>query len=96
MVKPIKRTNKKRLGPQNVSNVCESPGAYIILNRNGTEQYVGSSENLRRRLLEHLNQKDISDARSFRTYRTKSTVEARRLERQLYKKYRPRQNIRKP
>lgn len=93
MAKSIKRTNAMRLGPMNVEDICDCPGAYIILNRNLDPQYVGSSTNLRRRLREHLTKKNIPDSRYFRTYQTKGPNEAKILERQLFHKHKPYYNI---
>ena len=96
VVKPVRRTNTKRFGPMNVDSICDCPGTYIILNRSLDPQYVGSSTNLRRRLQEHLAKKDIPDSRYFRTYQTRSSKEAKKLERQLYRKRKPYYNIQEP
>jgi excinuclease UvrABC nuclease subunit len=80
----------------NVGDVCNSPGVYIILNRNQEVQYVGHSSDLSSRLSAHLNRKDLSDARYFKTYRTRSTQGAQTLERQLIKQLKPRLNVREP
>ena len=96
MVKAIRRTNAKRFGPMNVDDICDCPGVYIILNRNLDPQYVGSSTGLRRRLQEHLTKKDVPDSRYFRTYQTKSVNEAKKLERQLFRKHKPYYNVREP
>ena len=93
LVKVKKRTNTKRFGPFNVSEICSCPGAYVILDRNRDPQYVGHSKDLERRLDDHLRQGDIPDARYFKTYRTRGTKEAQALERQLIRKLEPRHNV---
>ena len=96
MGKSVRRRNARHFGPMNISEALEGPGAYVLLNRSRQVQYVGSSSNLRRRLMEHLRQRDVPDSRYFRIYRTRSTSEARRLERQLYRRYKPPYNDKEP
>ena len=69
-------------------------GVYEILDRNGKSKYVGKSNNIERRLKEHLSEKDVKGGSHFRTY-SKQGVSAEKLENKLIKSKKPTVNIRK-
>jgi len=81
------------MGPENVVATPAVKGVYLILNRFQRVQYVGKSNNLSRRLMEHLNTGDVGDARRFMAYQTRTEHSAEALERRLIRKYCPPYNI---
>jgi excinuclease UvrABC nuclease subunit len=90
----VRRFNSKRLGIENITATPPVKGVYMILDRYQRVQYVGKSNNLPRRLLEHLNSGDIGDARKFTAYQTRTEHSAETLERELIRRYCPPYNIR--
>ncbi|MCK4796401.1 MAG: GIY-YIG nuclease family protein [Spirochaetes bacterium] len=89
----IKRTNKKPFSKKNINDFDNSKGVYEIIDRNGNSKYVGKSNDIGRRLGEHLNNNDVKGGTHFRTY-SKQGVPAEKLENQLIKKKKPTINIR--
>jgi excinuclease UvrABC nuclease subunit len=89
----VRRFNTKRFGIQNVSSTPSVKGVYLILDRFNRVQYVGKSNDLSRRLTEHLNSGDIGDARRFTAYQTRTEHAAEDLERKLIRRYCPPYNI---
>lgn len=92
----MKRINIRHFGPKNIIKIPQEPGTYVLLNRTQQIQYVGSSNNLRKRLMDHLRLRDVPDLRYFRAYRTRSVNEAIKLEKKLYHKHRPPYNVKEP
>ena len=90
----VRRFNSRRLGVENVAATPPVKGVYMILDRYERVQYVGKSNNLPRRLMEHLNEGDIGDARKFMAYQTRTDQAAESLERKLIRRYCPPYNIR--
>ena len=86
---PLRRFNRKRFGIQNIQLTPQVKGVYVILDRYDRPQYVGKSNNISRRLMEHLNNKDVSDARGFAAYQTRTDGAALKLEKKLIRKYCP-------
>lgn len=84
-------TNKQTFNQTNLQDVPDQSGIYIIRNRKGACQYVGSAGagRLAKRLKEHLNNRDVPDAHSFQIRTTTSEEEARKLEAQYRRRYRP-------
>jgi excinuclease UvrABC nuclease subunit len=78
----------------NISGIPAVKGVYLILDRYNRVQYVGKSNNLLRRLMEHHDDNDIGDARRFMAYQTKTEGAALKLERKLIRSYCPPYNIR--
>ena len=89
----VRRFNSKRFGPQNVSELPQVKGVYLVLDRYGRVQYVGKSNNLQRRLMEHLNDGDIRDARHFTAYQTRTDGAATSLEKKLIRRHCPPYNV---
>jgi excinuclease UvrABC nuclease subunit len=89
----VRRFNTKRLGVENIAATPPVTGVYLILDRYERVQYVGKSNNLPRRLTEHLNNNDIGDARRFVAYQTRTEHAAKNLERRLIRKYCPPYNF---
>ena len=85
-------TNRQTFNQTNLQDVPDQSGIYIVRNRKGACQYVGSAGvgRLAERLKEHLNERDIPGAHSFQIRTTTSESEARKLERQYRRRYRPR------
>lgn len=90
----VRRFNTKRFGVQNVSDTPPVKGVYLIMDRFERVQYVGKSNDLSRRLMEHLNNEDIGDARKFAAYQTRTDHAAEVLEKKLIRRYCPPYNIR--
>ena len=85
-------TNRQTFNQTNLQDVPDQSGIYMVRNRRGTCQYVGSAGagRLAERLKEHLNKRDIPGVHSFQIRTTASETEARQLERQYKRRYRPR------
>lgn len=63
-----------------------APGVYELGDENGTVVYIGSSDDLRRRLTEHLNEDPSTCVRQNATqYRIEYTAEYENRERELYR-----------
>ena len=84
-------TNRQTFNQTNLQDVPDQSGIYMVRSRKGTCQYVGSAEagRLAERLKEHLNKRDIPGAYSFQIRTTTSENEAKQLERQYKRRYRP-------
>jgi excinuclease UvrABC nuclease subunit len=80
----------------NITSAPSKPGVYVL--RTATEissiVYIGSSDNLERRLNEHFLTGDIPGVLFFDWYETNTLDEARQLERQWIIQYSPRYNER--
>lgn len=76
----------------NLQDVPDQSGIYLIRNRKGACQYVGSAGagRLAARLKEHLQKRDIPGVHTFQIRTATSEEEARKLERQYRGRYRPR------
>jgi len=85
-------TNKQTFNQTNLQDVPDQSGIYLIRNRKGDCQYVGSAGGgrLAERLKEHLNSRDIPGAHSFQIRTTPSENDARKLEGKYKRRYRPR------
>jgi len=90
----VRRFNSRSLGVENVAATPPVKGVYVILDRYQRVQYVGKSNNVSRRLMEHLNDGDIGDARKFMAYQTRTEHAAETLERRLIRRYCPPYNTR--
>jgi excinuclease UvrABC nuclease subunit len=90
----LRRTNKKTMSIKNIKKFHDKKGVYEIVDRNGNSKYVGKSDNLGRRLKEHLSKKDVKGGSHFRTY-SKQGVSAEKLENKLIMKKKPTINVRK-
>ena len=63
-----------------------APGVYELGNENGTVVYIGSSDDLKRRLTEHLNEEPFTCIRQNATrYRIEYTAEYENWERELHR-----------
>ncbi len=80
---------KRKLTEENIDEVKEEPGVYNLYSKSAkTPTYIGSTNDLNRRLTEH----EGEGYRTFTTEHTDSTREARTLEKKLIKKKHPRKN----
>lgn len=89
--------NKSLILSWNEFNTQSSPeanGVYVMRESPTLEGiiYIGSSNNLRERLLTHWRENDISSVKFFDWYQTKTDEEAKQLERLWITKYKPRFN----
>ena len=76
------------MSEKNIKKFHNKKGVYEIVDRNGNSKYIGKSDNIERRLKEHLNKKDVKGGSDFRTY-SKQGVSAEKLENKLIKKKNP-------
>jgi len=90
---PVRRFNTRRFGIENILSTPKVKGVYVIKDRYDRPQYVGSSNDLSRRLIQHFDQRDIGDSRGFMAYQTKTENAAKVLERKLIRKYCPPYNV---
>ena len=86
---PVRRFNTKRFGIENILDTPSVTGVYVIKDRYDRPQYVGRSNDLSRRLLEHFDQRDIGDARRFSAIQTRTDGAAKKLEKRLIQDYCP-------
>ena len=92
-----KRMGKsKPLSGRNLRDVPEQSGVYNLRNRKGDIIYTGSAGagRLKERLQEHLRNRDVRGATRFQTRPLSSAAEARRVERALIERHKPRANTR--
>ena len=90
-----KRMGKaKPLSQKNLTDVPAQSGVYNLRNRKGDIIYTGSAGagRLRARLQEHLGKRDVRGAKSYQMRPLSSTAEARRVEKALIERNRPREN----
>jgi len=85
-------TNRQTFNQTNLQDVPDQSGIYLVRNRKGDCQYVGSAGagRLAERLKDHLNEGDIPGAHSFQIRTTTSENEARKLEKEYKRRYKPR------
>ncbi len=81
------------------SEIPDLPGAYLFRDPHGQVLYVGKAKSLRKRVVNHFNQRGpgaskVDEAESVEWIVTGNEVEALMLEYSLIKKHRPRFNIR--
>ncbi|MEM0144014.1 MAG: GIY-YIG nuclease family protein [Candidatus Parvarchaeum sp.] len=85
----VENIQKKRFTKENRKRVQSGPGVYYLYAKNAKKPtYIGSTNNLNRRVSEHAGQK----FHSFKVEHTESTRKARALEKKLIKKKNPRRN----
>lgn len=80
---------KKGFSEKNIENVKEGPGVYKFFNPRDSLTYVGKTNNLQERLLQHLNEGDIPNVRKFEVKHTESTREAERMEKNIIQRSKP-------
>lgn len=90
-----KLTLKIRFTLENINEVPNQAGVYILWRGVNRKPYIGSAGagRLRSRLLEHLRQRDRRGITSFQYKLTGSTKEARRWEKYYRDKLNPEQRI---
>ena len=83
----------KPLSQKNLRDVPKQSGVYNLRNRKGDVVYTGSAgvSRLRERLQEHLGNRDVRGAKSYQIRPLSSTAEARRVEKALIERNRPRE-----
>ena len=80
---------RKEFNSENVERVRSGPGVYKLYAKGAKKPtYVGSSNDLNRRLGQHSGQ----HFRTFQVEHTASTAEAKRLEKKLIRRHDPRRN----
>ena len=85
-------TNRQTFNQTNLQDAPDQSGIYLIRNRKGDCQYVGSAGGgrLAERLRAHLSKRDIPGVHSFQIRTTATENEARKLESEYKRRYRPR------
>ena len=87
----------KPLSKRNLKDVPAQSGVYNLRNRKGDIIYTGSAGagRLKTRLQEQLRNRDVPSAKSFQIRPLSSTAEARRVEKALIERNKPRENKRR-
>lgn len=80
---------KRGFSAKNIEKVKEGPGVYKFFNPLDSLTYVGKTNNLRQRLLRHLNEEDVPNVRKFEVKHTESTKEAERIEKNIIQRSKP-------
>ena len=83
----------KNFSEKNVGNVKEGPGVYKLFNSQDSLTYVGRAKNIKERLQQHLNKRDITNIRRFEIKHTATTREAERLGKNIILRFKPLHNI---
>jgi excinuclease UvrABC nuclease subunit len=86
---------KKGFSAKNIEKVKKGPGVYKFFNPMDSLTYVGKTNNLRGRLLRHLNEEDIPNVRKFEVKHTERTRDAVRMEKNIIKRFKPIHNEQK-
>ncbi len=82
---------RKSFNRENIGNVRGGPGVYKLYEKNAKKPtYIGETNNLPRRLMEH---KNAERYHSFEVEHTASHGEAIRKEKRLIRRHEPRRNI---
>ena len=84
---------EKRFTKTDIKKVPDRTGIYIIKSKGGQTQYVGVSQKVRTRLAQHLTQKDVPGAHTFKTRPLRSIKQAKNLEGDYIKRHKPKYNI---
>ena len=96
MTNVIKQSGILPWQANNITTAPSKPGVYVL--RTATDissiVYVGSSDNLERRLNEHFLSSDVPGISFFDWYETGSNEDARSIEKQWIIKYSPKYNDR--
>lgn len=87
--------SRRKLNQTNIRKVPNRCGVYVIRNRSGDAQYIGMTRTLKTRLKQHLGQMSLPGADSFQIRTAPSSRNAKRLEKDYIKRYRPKYNIQK-
>jgi len=91
-------TKKSSILPWSIENIINSPagtGVYVLRDATSIERiiYIGSTDNLERRLKEHFLSKDIPNVLYFDWYETDGIISARDVEKKWVDKYHPEFNV---
>ena len=85
---PNKNFSEKKIG-----NVSIGPGVYKLFNSQGSLTYVGRAKNIKERLQQHLNKRDITNIRRFEVKHTDTMREAERMEKNIIQRFKPLHNM---
>lgn len=83
-----KRMNRQYFNKKSLLKVPERPGVYELIGPRNKTKYVGKANNLRRRLRQHLNQRDVQGTMGFRVRFAPPSV-AEKIENRIIKKKKP-------
>ncbi len=72
-----------------ISQAPQAPGVYVLYDRARKILYIGMSGNLRERLFQHYRESDIPGVAFFQWFETDSEENARSVESDWVRKYRP-------
>lgn len=89
----VRRWNTKSFTWDNIEQITEVVGIYFLYNSSGSLIYIGSTNNLYVRLLQHKNGGDIPNVLYFSAWQMSSLAEARRREIQLIQSNDPYHNV---
>jgi excinuclease ABC subunit C len=83
----------KNFSEKNIGNVGRGPGIYKLFNSQGSLTYVGRAKNIKERLQQHFNKRDITNIRRFEAKHTNTMREAERIEKNIIRRFKPHHNI---
>lgn len=83
----------KNFSEKNIGNVGGGPGIYKLFNSQGSLTYVGKAKNIKERLQQHLNKRDIPNIRRFEVKHTNTSREAERIGKNIIRRFKPLHNI---
>ncbi len=83
----------KNFSEKNIGNVSGGPGIYKLFNSQGSLTYVGRAKNIKERLQQHFNKRDITNIRRFEAKHTNTMREAERLGKNIIQRFKPLHNI---
>ncbi|XOA43133.1 MAG: GIY-YIG nuclease family protein [Candidatus Nealsonbacteria bacterium] len=94
MIKIIEKSGILPWSIKNIKDALSKTGVYVLRNDTSVEGiiYIGSTNNLERRLMEHFLSENIPEVLFFDWYQTSSIENARDLERSWIIKYNPKYN----
>jgi excinuclease ABC subunit C len=83
----------KNFSEKNIGNVGRGPGIYKLFNSQGSLTYVGKAKNIKERLQQHFNKRDITNIRRFEAKHTNTIREAERIEKNIIQRFKPLHNM---
>ncbi|MCK4661240.1 MAG: GIY-YIG nuclease family protein [Bacteroidales bacterium] len=79
----------KRFTKENIDQVTNVSGVYLLMNRAKSVTYIGSSTNLKTRLIEYLRTGKIPNVHYFMCYQLSGKAEAKRVKAKMISQYQP-------
>ena len=83
----------KNFSEKNVESLGGGPGVYKLFNSQGSLTYVSKAKNIKERLKQHFNKRDITNIRRFEVKHTDTMREAERIEKNIIQRFKPHHNM---